>query len=85
MELAFINAILKSPTFPPNDPWLSGYAISYYYFGYVLTAMLAALTGITGGVAFNLSISLVFALASIGAYGLVFNLLAVAREHLDRK
>jgi uncharacterized membrane protein len=34
MELAFINAILRSPTFPPHDPWLSGYAISYYYFGY---------------------------------------------------
>ncbi len=33
MELAFINAILRSPTLPPNDPWLSGYAISYYYFG----------------------------------------------------
>jgi len=42
MELAFINAILRSPTFPPHDPWLSGYAISYYYFGYVIVAMLAA-------------------------------------------
>ena len=40
MELAFLNAILKSPTFPPHDPWLSGYAISYYYFGYVLVTML---------------------------------------------
>jgi uncharacterized membrane protein len=29
MELAFINSILKSPSFPPNDPWLSGYSISY--------------------------------------------------------
>ncbi len=28
METAFINAILRSPTFPPHDPWLSGYAIS---------------------------------------------------------
>ena len=37
MELAFINAILNSPTFPPHDPWLSGYAISYYHFGYILT------------------------------------------------
>ncbi|MBV5323459.1 hypothetical protein JZU51_01680, partial [bacterium] len=45
MELAFINAILRSPTFPPQDPWLSGYAISYYYFGYVMTAMLTRLSG----------------------------------------
>jgi uncharacterized membrane protein len=54
MELAFINAILRSPTFPPHDPWLSGYSISYYYFGYVLVAMLAKLTAVPGGVAFNL-------------------------------
>lgn len=75
MELAFINAILHSPTFPPHDPWLSGYAISYYYFGYVLVAMLAALTGVPGSVAFNLGVSLVFALSAIGAYGMVYNLL----------
>nr|MBC8497157.1 hypothetical protein [Chloroflexota bacterium] len=76
MELAFINAILRSPTLPPFDPWLSGYAISYYYFGYVLVAMLAKLAGTTGGVAFNLGGSLVFALSAIGSYGLLYNLLA---------
>lgn len=75
MELAFINAILRSPTFPPHDPWLSGYAISYYYFGFILVAMLAKLTGVPGGVAFNLGISLIFALSSVGAYGMVHNLL----------
>ena len=53
MELAFINAIMRSPTFPPHDPWLSGYAISYYYFGYVMTAMLAKATGTLGSVAHN--------------------------------
>ena len=79
MELAFINAILGSPTFPPHDPWLSGYAISYYYFGYVIVAMLASLTGASGGVAFNLGIALVFALSATGAYGLVYNLLAAHR------
>jgi YYY domain-containing protein len=76
MELAFLNAILRSPSFPPHDPWLSGYAISYYYFGYVLVAMLAQLTYTHAGIAFNLGISLVFALSVLGAYGLVYNLLA---------
>ena len=56
MELAFINAIMRSPTFPPSDPWLSGYAISYYYFGYVLVALLAKLTALPGAVAFNLGL-----------------------------
>ncbi len=59
MELMFINSILRSPTFPPHDSWLSGYAISYYYFGYVMTAMLAKLTGLTGSVAHNLMTSLI--------------------------
>ena len=75
MELAFINAILRSPTFPPHDPWLSGYAISYYYFGYVIIAMLAKLTGTLGSVAFNLGVSLVFSLSAIGVFGIVYNLL----------
>ena len=76
MELAFINAVIHSPTFPPHDPWLSGYAISYYYFGYVMTAMLAKATGTLGSVAFNLMLSLVFALSAVGAYGVLYNLLA---------
>ncbi len=79
MELAFINGILRSPVFPPQDPWLSGYAISYYYFGYVLTAMLARLSGITGSMAHNLMTSLIFALGAVGAYGILYNLLSKDR------
>ena len=76
MELAFINAILRSEAFPPHDPWLSGYSISYYYFGYVMVAMLAKITATTGAVAFNLGISLIFALSALGVYSLLYNLLA---------
>lgn len=75
MELAFINAILRSTSFPPNDPWLAGYSISYYYFGYVITAMLIKLTSTPPGVGFNLMVSLVFALTGAGMYGLVYNIL----------
>ena len=77
MELAFINAILHSPTFPPRDPWLSGYAISYYHFGYVLAAMLAKFTAVTGGLAFNFMLAAVFGMSAVGAYGVLYNLLAV--------
>ncbi len=76
MELAFINAIMRSPSLPPNDPWLSGYAISYYYFGYVLVAMFAQLAGTSASVAFNLGISLIFALSALGSYSVLFNLLS---------
>lgn len=76
MELAFLNAILRSEQFPPRDPWLSGYAISYYYFGYVLLSFLTRLTGVLPGVAFNLGNSLWFALVALGSYGVVFDLLS---------
>jgi YYY domain-containing protein len=75
MEFAFLNSILKSPTFPPRDPWLSGYAISYYYFGYVQVALLTRLTGVASGVAFTLTTSSWFAFSCIAAYSLVYNLI----------
>jgi len=83
MELAFINAILRSPTFPPRDPWLSGYAISYYHFGYIMTAMLAKITTTAGSVAFNLMIALIFALSAVGSYGILHNLLALRSKAKD--
>jgi YYY domain-containing protein len=84
MELAFINAILRSPTFPPHDPWLSGFGISYYYFGYVMTAMLAKATGTLGSVAFNLMLALIFALSAVGAYGVLYSLLDAWQKHKPR-
>lgn len=85
MEMAFINAILHSPAFPPHDPWLSGYAISYYYFGYVMVAMLTRLTGVAGPVAFNLAVALWFALTGLAAYGVVYNLVCLWRERIKQK
>jgi uncharacterized membrane protein len=78
MELAFLNAILRSPQFPPQDPWLSGNAISYYYLGYVVLALLTQLTGVVSGVAFNLGNALSFALVVVGSYAVVFDLLGLA-------
>ncbi len=80
MELAFINGVRRSEVFPPLDPWLSGYSISYYYFGYVLVAMLADLGGTASEVAFNLGIALLFALTVVTSYGMVYNLVAASRE-----
>ncbi|RPJ26536.1 MAG: hypothetical protein EHM33_11210, partial [Chloroflexi bacterium] len=76
MELMFINGIMNSPTFPPRDLWLSGYSISYYHFGYVMASMLALFTGVPATMAFNLMIALIFGLSAIGAYGILYNLLA---------
>jgi YYY domain-containing protein len=83
MELAFINSILRSPSFPPTDPWLSGYAISYYYFGYVIVSMLIRVTGVASSIGFNLSSSLWFAMTALAAYSIVFDLLATWKHSND--
>ncbi len=75
MEIAFLNGIMTSRTFPPTDPWLSGYAISYYYLGYVLIGMIAKIAGTLPEVAFNLGVALLFALTCLGSFGLVYNLI----------
>lgn len=78
MEFAFFNAIGRSAQFPPHDPWLSGYAIAYYYFGYVMMSLLHKLTGVTAGIAFSLSNAFWFALSAASAFGVVANLVLVA-------
>lgn len=75
MEFAFLNGVLQSERFPPLDPWLSGYAISYYYFGYIIAALLTMLSGVPSSHAFNLMIALLFALGATGAFGLAYNLI----------
>lgn len=76
MELAFINSVVHSETFPPADPWLSGFAISYYYFGFILVGLLTKATAVAPGVAFNLTNAMWFALTVLASYSLVHNLIS---------
>jgi YYY domain-containing protein len=76
MEMAFLNGVLNSSQFPPLDPWLSGFAISYYYFGYVMMGLLTRFTAVPAGVGFELYDALLFALATLGVFGIVYNLVA---------
>ena len=76
MEIMYLNSIGRSEYFPPHDAWLSGYGISYYYFGYVMIAMLARLSGFPAHLVFNVGLASLFALTCTGAFGLVYNLVA---------
>jgi YYY domain-containing protein len=80
MEFAFFNAIGRSAAFPPHDPWLSGYSIAYYYFGYVMMSVMHQLSGVTAGVAFSLSNSFWFALSAATAFGVVANLVLISNR-----
>ena len=78
MDFGFMNAVLQSRFFPPEDPWLSGYSISYYYFGHFMMAFLTQFTGVASSVGYNLSVALVPALVAMGAFGLVYNLVRLS-------
>ena len=76
MELAFISASQRSPSFPPADPWMSGYAISYYYLGYLMSSALGLLSGVSSTFAFSLTNATLFALTGLCAFGVAYNMTA---------
>ena len=82
MEFAFLNAITRSGRFPAYDPWMSGYSISYYHFGYIMVATLAKFAHIPTSFAFNLGIAMLFALTASGAFSLVYNMVAASARRL---
>lgn len=71
MDFAFLNASMIAPVFPPEDPWLSGHGISYYYFGYLTMGLPGVLAGIPSGFVYNLALALLPALAAMGVISLV--------------
>ena len=75
MEFAFMNSILRGGDMPPKDPWLAGYAISYYYFGYVIVGLVTRLSGVSASMGFNLGMALVFGLTAVSVFGLSYNLI----------
>ena len=68
MDFAFLNASLRTSSMPPEDPWLAGYPVSYYYFGYWTVAVLCRLTATPSGAGYNLGLAHTLALTVVGAY-----------------
>lgn len=80
MDFSYFNAVLKSTSFPPYDPWYAGGYLNYYYFGFVVVGALTKMLGIVPAFAYNLILPMLFSLAGMGAFGVAFNLVAAGQR-----
>jgi YYY domain-containing protein len=87
MNLSYFNAVLKSTTFPPYDPWFAGGYINYYYYGYVFVGALTKLLAVTTTVAYNLILPMLFCFTGLGTFSVTYNVAASLqrrrRKHHD--
>ena len=74
MDFAFLNASIRSMFGQPEDPWMRGESISYYYFGYWMMGALSEISGVASNVSYNLSLALIPAMASMGIFSIVSSL-----------
>jgi len=75
MDFSYFNAVLKSTSFPPYDPWFAGGYINYYYYGFVIVGVLVKFLGIVPSIAYNLILPTLFAMVALGAFSIVWNLI----------
>jgi YYY domain-containing protein len=74
MDFAYLNAVLRTPVFPPPNPWMANFEINYYYFGFVISALPIKLTGVASEVGYNLAMGTL--------YAVIFMILYVASHTL---
>jgi len=83
MDFSYFNAVLKSESFPPYDPWFAGGYINYYYYGFVLAGTPVKLLGIVPSIAYNFILPTWFALIAVGAFAIGWNILDNGRQAAD--
>lgn len=84
MDFAYLNATLRTSDFPPPNPWLAGYEINYYYFGFVLAALPIKLGNFAPEIGVNLVLPVLFAVTTTNLFTLAYALLGYAEKILPR-
>ena len=74
MDMMILSSIWVSPGVPPQDAWLAGYGLSYYYLGHWLMAAAGRLAAVGPLTGYNIGQCAWFALAFSGCLSLARNL-----------
>jgi YYY domain-containing protein len=69
-----LNAVTAADSAPPEDPWLAGEPVAYYYGGYWMFGGVAMLSSVPEATAFNLSNALIAGMSASGIFSLVYSL-----------
>jgi len=79
MDFSYFNAVLKSTSFPPYDPWFAGGYLNYYYFGFVMVGTITKMLGVVPSFAYNLILPMLFSMVGVGAFGVAYNLVVTGK------
>jgi YYY domain-containing protein len=80
MDMAFLNAANRADTFPPEDPWLAGADLNYYYLGQLAMGLLVKLSAVAPDHGYNLAVATLFALAATAVFTVGATLWGAVRE-----
>ena len=79
MDMAFSNAVNRARTFPPEDPWLAGADLNYYYLGHLALALPVKLAALAPDRGYNVAVAALFGLTAAAVFTLGATLWAAIR------
>jgi YYY domain-containing protein len=79
MDMAFVAAANRAETFPPEDPWLAGADLNYYYLGHLAMAVLVKLTAVAPDHGYNLAVAALFGLTAAAVFTIAGTVWGAAR------
>lgn len=83
MDYGFMTTMMRTEYMPPEDLWLSGNYINYYYVGQYMATYLTKLSGVTVGYGYNLMMMTLAAFGFALPYAIICNVMKTFL--IDRK
>ncbi len=84
MDYGFMAAILRSDYMPPNDPWLAGHTINYYYVGQYLASYVTRLSRVSCADGYNLMLMTIASMGFALPYTIAHNIAEAFTASFDK-